>query len=51
MDLMWQHSRSDNVSFNVDVIAIACRVAMLHPSERVVHFVTADKEVAALRKE
>jgi len=39
------------VRFNVAVRATACRVARLHQSERLVHFVTAEKEVAALLTE
>ena len=37
--------------FNVNVIATAFRVAKLHQSALVVHFVTAEKEVAALLTE
>jgi hypothetical protein len=51
MDLMWQYSRGNNASFNVVIIATACRVAMVRPAERVVRFVTADKGATALRKE
>ena len=45
---MWRHNRSNNVRLSVTVIATAFRVARLHQSERVVHFVTAEKVMAAL---
>ena len=51
MDLMWQHDRSNNARFSVNVTATALRVATLHQSARVVHFATAEKEVAALLTE
>jgi len=45
---MWQHNKSNNVRFYVNVvITIVLRVAELHQSARLVHFVTAEKEVAA----
>jgi hypothetical protein len=42
---------SNNVRFHVNVITIAFRVAKLHQSARLVHFLTAEEVAAALLTE